>query len=1766
MNNEQTMNNNIEMSYAYANNGNSNAIATTTSLIKLISPLVTLEEKVFFLKQYVSPHAKIHFDGKNNTIKVDIDNKKAISLDEKLLNRVGDYIKTGSISLGTLRLNISRKEALDRLKNMIDRINIQFDMYVRSNHMIMSRIKEKLDKGQQEFDCFNNTQEHLQQLFNQIDEQITNDNLNEHSQNQSQTITQISDNNSNSVSTSSNTISSKNENTNNSLTNSVQSYSLTVDTKVNGLHPSWKNHQFSIDFANLCRKRLLWCNAFATGLGKTATALLTIQDQQNLQLKNKTIFVVPSSTLSKWYKEAFVGKYNKHGEQVVSSVYDETIEDECLFVGLVSKSEFNKKNTDNKLIKKLQENSKYQYLAKDIDEQLEMIADSKYKKIFISHENFFRLRLKHKTVEDYIQLQKSIDDDFAMAEDSETDQFTKRSKEYFDVLFEENAINGKNKKNIFFEDLGIDSIVVDELHIYKNAKDTYIKASNGNSVNNVKYLSTPPLSNIGMDMLAKTNYIRQNNPKHDGILHLTATPLTNSPVEIYSVLSLIIGEYYINALLGVHSLSEFLSLICNIETEEDYSVDGELRNYNIFKGIQNLKLLRNVLFRCIYFLMEDDERVKDILVLPESKEINNNVLISKYQQKKIFEYKQAYNACKEAKHILEDLGYAEYMRYITEDADFKRKTQSVLNKFHEDVLIVASPFNFIRKMERLILDEDLNEMATIYFIKKDTIDNNEVFTLEKLNKIVDKFNKKKFKQKGFRLNVHTDEESIFNTLEKEVGEDQETGEPIFKTVYEFYSKAKIVDFDTEKDKRYNDISAYVLENNGHEYLEDMYMIVLDTTKYNEQKYFIYCLLKEKFKLTDIHVNKSAKIKELIKNIKQEHDNPRGKLMTKESTDLVKQLIFCDQLSEHIKLQLLLNNEVGIEFDKTVVATGQTNGENEQIQAIQDGFNAEEEENVYQIVIGNQKIQEGIDLQLGTQAIHHITIGWTPDSLVQRNGRGVRQGNQTEYVNVNHYDAENTFDNYKRNLVNKKESWIRTVIDKNSDVDSVDIEYNLTREQQERMIELIGYSSEEKSEAENNLKAFEERIQKERELLKIKQTKEKQKIYLDFLMPLNEKKHSDTNDSQQEKDDDIKNEENYVHYYQETYTAIASEIGKTARKINKFLIDEGYITNNLTVQQLFEPQYKEKMTIQVLRQLKTIALMQKYLKELVETKLIHFIVNADVWHGKLLSDMQDLSIKDRKIKYLTEIVPNEYITSTKALTYCFATKNTYNIIQKNLKSYFFIRSSEYDNYILSNETEENEHIIQTEIKDINKLNYDIEELSQKSFIALTENNKYAYYPLDIINSKHIYKVFNDMIAYETSILMSIDKSINSINTFNNEQREFVSNDDVINEIKNIIYTKHNVQESEYFIKAEQIKNYLLKNRVVLSLFTNDENSPIKMYPLERKEKISLFQNQVASMHNKKYHRQFIDVDAYNSVKRYFSFKENQLPYKSRVIRAFELNLATMKEHINDLNFYEYYSNNKDYQYLIIAMSLLEYYYMKKLHNNREYVYASRKHDNWVEFCECLEVIKDKKQRLGLQHQLDLSVLKDSEIKTKVLDIENKTNDMVVDIKNTIRTEKEKEQLLVQKLLAEAQAASAAASRAKNDRLKNLEIELRQAKNIIDSKYKDDDYLWVATTYANHEKYNLRGIADEVNQNIYFHKANTAAYRFEEEKELYNELVEYYGIDELKKIPNMWYMGVKAIKLLLHRMKINNDLVTDKNKQYADGYVEIYDLDRNKVKIN
>lgn len=174
----------------------------------------------------------------------------------------------------------------------------------------------------------------------------------------------------------------------------------------------------------------------------------------------------------------------------------------------------------------------------------------------------------------------------------------------------------------------------------------------------------------------------------------------------------------------------------------------------------------------------------------------------------------------------------------------------------------------------------------------------------------------------------------------------------------------------------------------------------------------------------------------------------------EKSPIVKQIIFCDELALHNKIKRLLSTKCGIPSGKIAFITGQTNNEPEQLQDVSDGFNAQGGENRYQVIIANEKAEVGINLQKGTQAIHHLTIGWTPDSLEQRNGRGARQGNKTQRVTIYYYDAEGTFDEARREMVNKKSEWISQVLDVNGNA-NVDIKGGLSTAEQEALIEAVG---------------------------------------------------------------------------------------------------------------------------------------------------------------------------------------------------------------------------------------------------------------------------------------------------------------------------------------------------------------------------------------------------------------------------------------------------------------------------------------------------------------------------------------------------------------------------------------------------------------------------------------------------------------------------------------------------------------------------------------
>jgi len=81
-----------------------------------------------------------------------------------------------------------------------------------------------------------------------------------------------------------------------------------------------------------------------------------------------------------------------------------------------------------------------------------------------------------------------------------------------------------------------------------------------------------------------------------------------------------------------------------------------------------------------------------------------------------------------------------------------------------------------------------------------------------------------------------------------------------------------------------------------------------------------------------------------------------------------------------------------------------------------------------ILIGStDKCGTGVNVQTHLVAMHHVDCPWKPSSIEQREGRGIRQGNENEEVAVYRYVTKGTFDAYNWSLVENKQRFISQVM-------------------------------------------------------------------------------------------------------------------------------------------------------------------------------------------------------------------------------------------------------------------------------------------------------------------------------------------------------------------------------------------------------------------------------------------------------------------------------------------------------------------------------------------------------------------------------------------------------------------------------------------------------------------------------------------------------------------------------------------------------------------
>ena len=81
-----------------------------------------------------------------------------------------------------------------------------------------------------------------------------------------------------------------------------------------------------------------------------------------------------------------------------------------------------------------------------------------------------------------------------------------------------------------------------------------------------------------------------------------------------------------------------------------------------------------------------------------------------------------------------------------------------------------------------------------------------------------------------------------------------------------------------------------------------------------------------------------------------------------------------------------------------------------------------------ILIGStDKCGTGVNVQTHLVALHHVDCPWKPSSIEQREGRGIRQGNENKEIAVYRYVTKSTFDAYNWSLVENKQRFISQVM-------------------------------------------------------------------------------------------------------------------------------------------------------------------------------------------------------------------------------------------------------------------------------------------------------------------------------------------------------------------------------------------------------------------------------------------------------------------------------------------------------------------------------------------------------------------------------------------------------------------------------------------------------------------------------------------------------------------------------------------------------------------
>lgn len=309
-----------------------------------------------------------------------------------------------------------------------------------------------------------------------------------------------------------------------------------------------------------------YLNAHEVGMGKTFTGITTAMEWRRLRLATKPIVVVQPSTLNQ-----FAGSFNRlypNANILVPSEKDREGANRSRLINRIVSGDWDSIVMPHTLFNQIGVSPKYAeaFIQGEIDDLISAAAEA--------------VEVGGRRSPTAKKLQEQIDS----------------LREYLDKL----KLKAKEGKSLFLDELGIDGMIVDEAHDYKNSyfrtAYTQLKGVNSNA------------SERSLDMLLKTKYVQQKVGAGRNIVLMTGTPVSNTIGEAWVMMRYVRPDVLERN--HITNFDDFCSAFADISAKE------EMDATNRYKPQLRMRAFTNVpQFQSIWSDVVDVVRYDD---LPES--------------------------------------------------------------------------------------------------------------------------------------------------------------------------------------------------------------------------------------------------------------------------------------------------------------------------------------------------------------------------------------------------------------------------------------------------------------------------------------------------------------------------------------------------------------------------------------------------------------------------------------------------------------------------------------------------------------------------------------------------------------------------------------------------------------------------------------------------------------------------------------------------------------------------------------------------------------------------------------------------------------------------------------------------------------------------------------------------------------------------------------------------------------------------------------------